>query len=246
MGELHLDIVMDRMEREFGIRANLGKPQVAYKETIQTSAEGEGKYIKQTGGKGQYGHCRISIEPLGRGSGFKFEDATRGGIIPREFVRDVETGIREAMEAGFVAGFPVTDLRAVLLDGSYHEVDSTPIAYKIAGSLAVKEAAKKADPAILEPIMNLEVVAPDEYLGDIVGDINSRRGRIDGMEIRAGARVIRIFVPMSEMFGYATILRTLTQGRGVFTMEFHKYEKTPAAVQEDIIARIEGRTPFQR
>jgi elongation factor G len=246
MGELHLDIVMDRMEREFGVQANLGKPQVAYKETVQAAAEGEGKYIRQTGGKGMYGHCRISIEPLPRGKGFEFVDATRGGVIPREFVADIETGIRESMEAGLVAGFPLTDLRAVLLDGSSHEVDSNPIAFKIAGSLALKEAGRKADPVILEPIMALEIVSPDEYLGDIVGDVNSRRGRIERIEMRGGARVVKVFVPLSEMFGYATALRTLTQGRGLFAMEFLRYERTPAAVQEQIIARIEGRLPLQR
>jgi elongation factor G len=246
MGELHLDIVMDRMEREFGVQANLGKPQVAYKETIQPAAEGEGKYIRQTGGKGQYGHCRIALRPLARGAGFEFADKTRGGAIPREFIPDVERGVREALESGLVAGFPVTDLGVDLLDGSYHEVDSSPIAYKIAGSLALKDAGKKAHPVILEPIMDLEVISPDDYLGDIVGDINSRRGRIEGMEMRGGARVIRSFVPMSEMFGYATILRTLTQGRGVFTMEFLRYEKTPDNVEQQIIARIEGRLPLQR
>jgi elongation factor G len=246
MGELHLDIIMDRMSREFGVEANLGKPQVAYKETIQSPAEGEGKYIRQTGGKGQYGHCRIAIEPLARGGGFVFEDRTRGAVIPREFIGDVETGIREAMEAGLVAGFPMTDLKAILLDGSYHEVDSSPIAYKIAGSLAFKEAGKKAHAAILEPIMNLEVISPDDYLGNIVGDVNARRGRIEGMEMRGGARVIKAFVPLSDMFGYATVLRTLTQGRGAFTMEFYRYEKTSAPVQEEIIARIEGRIPLPR
>jgi len=246
MGELHLDIVMDRMEREFGVQANLGKPQVAYKETIQTAAEGEGKYIRQTGGKGMYGHCRISIEPLPRGKGFEFVDATRGSAIPREFIADVETGIRESMEAGLVAGFTLTDLRAILLDGSSHEADSNPIAFKIAGSLALKEAGRKADPVILEPIMALEIISPDEYLGDIVGDVNSRRGHIERMEMRGGARVVKIIVPLSEMFGYATALRTLTQGRGLFAMEFLRYERTPAAVQEQIIARIEGRLPLQR
>ena len=216
---------MDRMDREFGVKANLGKPQVAYKETIQGSAEGEGKFIKQTGGKGQYGHCRITIEPISRGAGFEFEDRTKGGVIPREFIKDIETGIKEAMEGGLLAGFPITDLKAVLIDGSTHEVDASAIAFKIAGSLAFKEAGKKAQPMILEPIMKLEVVAPEEYLGAVVGDINSRRGRIEGMEMRAGARAIKSFVPLSEMFGYATILRTLTQGRGAFTMEFHQYEK---------------------
>ena len=193
-----------------------------------------------------YGHCRISVEPLPRGRGFEFVDATRGGVIPREFIGDIESGIRESMEAGLAAGFPLTDLKAVLLDGSSHEVDSNPIAFKIAGSLAFKEAGRKASPSILEPIMSLEVVSPDEYLGDIVGDINSRRGRIEGMEMRGGARVVRIHVPLSEMFGYATVLRTLTQGRGQFAMEFLRYERTPAAVQEQIIARIEGRLPLQR
>jgi elongation factor G len=246
MGELHLDIVMDRMEREFGVQANLGKPQVAYKETILAAAEGEGKYVRQTGGKGMYGHCRISVEPLPRGRGFEFVDAIRSGAIPREFIGDIETGIRESMEAGLAAGFPLTDLKAVLLDGSSHEVDSNPIAFKIAGSLAFREAGRKASPVLLEPIMSLEVVSPDEYLGDIVGDINSRRGHIEGMEMRGGARVVRIHVPLSEMFGYATALRTLTQGRGQFAMEFLRYERTPAAVQEQIIARIEGRLPLQR
>jgi elongation factor G len=243
MGELHLEIVMDRMEREFGVRANLGKPQVAYKETIQTVAEGEGKYIRQAGGKGLYGHCLLHLEPLDRGRGFEFVDRTRGGVIPREFVSDVENGVREAMEGGIVAGYPVTDLRAALVGGSHHEVDSTPVAYKIAGTLAFREAARKAGPVILEPVMDLEIVAPDDYLGDIVGDINARRGKIEGMEMRSGSRVIKIHVPLSGMFGYATTLRTLTQGRGVFAMEFAQYDRTPAGVQEEIVARIEGRTP---
>ncbi len=245
MGELHLEIVMDRMEREFGVRANLGKPQVAYKETIQAAAEGEGKYARQAGGKGLYGHCALHLEPLDRGRGFEFVDRTRGGVIPREFVIDVENGVREAMEGGIVAGYPVTDLRAALIGGSYHEVDSTPVAYKIAGTLAFREAARKAGPVILEPVMDLEIVAPDEYLGDIVGDINARRGKIEGMEMRSGSRVIKIRIPLAGMFGYATTLRTLTQGRGVFAMEFAQYDRTPAGVQEEIVARIEGRTPFR-
>jgi elongation factor G len=244
MGELHLEIVMDRMEREFGVRANLGKPQVAYKETIQTAAEGEGKYVRQAGGKGLYGHCVLHLEPLGRGRGFEFVDKTRG-VIPREFITDVENGVREAMEGGIVAGYPVTDLRTTLVGGSYHEVDSTPVAYKIAGTLAFREAARKASPVILEPVMDLEIVAPDDYLGDIVGDINARRGKIEGMEMRSGTRVIKIHVPLAEMFGYATTLRTLTQGRGVFAMEFSRYDRASAGVQEEIVARIEGRTPFR-
>ena len=245
MGELHLEIVMDRMEREFGVRANLGKPQVAYKETIQAAAQGEGRYVRQAGGKGLYGHCVLRLEPLGRGRGFEFLDATKGDVIPREFVVDVENGVREALEAGVVAGFPVTDLRAALIGGSTHDVDATPVAYKIAATLAFREAAKKAGPALLEPLMKLEVVAPDEYLGDIVGDINARRGKIEGMEMRSGSRVVDAHVPLAEMFGYATTVRTLTQGRGVFSMEFARYERTPAGVQEDIVARIEGRRPFR-
>jgi elongation factor G len=245
MGELHLEIVMDRMEREFGVRANLGKPQVAYKETIQAVAEGEGKYIRQAGGKGLYGHCVLRLEPLGRGRGFEFVDATRGGVIPREFFGDVENGVREALEAGVVAGYPVTDLRASLVGGSTHDVDATPVAYKIAASLAFREAAKKAAPVLLEPLMKLEIVAPDEYLGDIVGDINARRGKIEGMEMRSGSRVVDIHVPLAEMFGYATTLRTLTQGRGVFAMEFSRYERTPQGVQDEIVARVEGRVPLR-
>jgi elongation factor G len=245
MGELHLEIVMDRMEREFNIRANLGKPQVAYKETIQTQAEGEGKHIRQAGGKGLYGHCVVRLEPLERGRGFEFLDATRSDMVPREFLGDVENGVREALEAGVVAGYPVTDLRATLIGGSTHDVDAAPVAYKIAASLAFREAARKARPALLEPLMKLEIVAPDEYLGDIVGDINARRGKIEGMEMRSGSRVITIHVPLAEMFGYATALRTLTQGRGLFTMEFARYEKTPQGVQDEIVARVEGRLPFR-
>jgi elongation factor G len=246
MGELHLEILMDRMEREFGVQANLGKPQVAYKETLQAPSEGEGKYVRQTGGKGQYGHCRLRVEPRPRGTGVEFVDTTRGAAIPREFIGDVETGVREAMEAGVLAGFPVTDVRATLLDGSYHEVDSTPVAYKIAGSLAFKDAAAKAEAVLLEPIMSLEVVTPEDYLGDVIGDFNARRGKVEGMEMRAGARVVRGLVPLSEMFGYATVLRTLTQGRGSFSLEFEQYDKTPPAVQGEIIARMEGRLPLAR
>ena len=245
MGELHLEIVMDRMEREFGVRANLGKPQVAYKETIQTAAEGEGKYIRQAGGKGLYGHCILLLEPLGRGRGFEFVGAAKGDVVPREFIVDIENGVREALEAGIVAGFPVTDLRATLIGGSTHDVDATPVAYKIAASLAFREAAKKGSPVLLEPLMRLEVVAPDDYLGDIVGDLNARRGKVEGMEMRSGSRAVSGHVPLAEMFGYATALRTLTQGRGLFTMEFARYERTPAGVQDDIVARIEGRVPFR-
>jgi elongation factor G len=243
MGELHLEILMDRLEREFGVQANLGKPQVAYKETIQSLAEGEGKYERQIGGKQIYGHCALHVEPLKRGRGFEFADKTRGAAIPREFIGDIENGVREAMDGGLVAGFPVTDLRVTLIGGSYHESESTPLAYKIAASLAFREAAKKARPVLLEPIMKLEVVSPDDYLGDIVGDINARRGRVEGMEMRSGSRVIKILVPLAGMFGYATALRTLTQGRGVFSLEFSQYDKTPAQVQDEIVARMEGRVP---
>ncbi len=245
MGELHLEIAMDRLEREFNVRANLGKPQVAYKETVLESSTGESKYIRQLGNRNQYGHCLLRLEPLERGGGLVFNDGTRGGTIPREFVGDIENGVMEAAEGGLVAGYPVTDVKVTLVGGSVNETDSTPVAYKIAGSLAFREAAKKASPVLLEPVMNLEIVLPDEYLGDVVGDINARRGKIEGMEMRSGSRVIKILVPLAEMFGYATVLRTLTQGRGVFSMEFERYEQTPTGIQSDIVARIEGRMPFR-
>jgi elongation factor G len=246
MGELHLEIIMDRLAREFGVLAHLGKPQVAYKETMLKAAEGEGQYIRQTGGRGQFGQCRVRVEPLERGKGFVFGDETKGGAIPREFIPSIRDGVREAMEVGVLAGFPVVDVKVVLLDGSWHEVDSTPLAFKIAGSLAFRDAAAQAKPVLLEPLMQLEVVTPDDYLGGIVGDLNSRRGKIEGMEMRGGSRVIKGLVPMAEMFGYATVLRTLTQGRGVFSMEFFRYEVAPAQVAEEIIARIEGRIPVHR
>jgi len=246
MGELHLEVLMDRMEREFGVSANLGRPQVAYKETITALSEGEGKYVRQTGGRGQYGHCKIIIEPLRRGEGFKFVDDTRSGVIPKEFIPSVIKGVKEAVETGVIAGLPVTDVKVTIIDGSYHEVDSSSIAFKIAGSLAFKDAMSKANPVLLEPIMSLEVVAPDEYLGDIVGGINARRGKIEEMEMRRGSRVLKALVPLEEMFGYATILRTLTQGRGVFSMEFFRYGTIPSPIMEEIIARIEGKIPAHR
>ncbi|MGD2245167.1 MAG: elongation factor G [Candidatus Aminicenantes bacterium] len=246
MGELHLEVLMDRMKREYGVRANLGKPQVAYKETITVSAEGEGKYVKQTGGRGQYGHCKIVVEPLKGGDPFEFIDRTKGGVIPKEFIPSVKQGVEEAMENGILAGFQMTNVKATLVDGSFHEVDSSSIAYKIAGSLAFKDATSRAEPMLLEPIMNLEVISPGEYLGDIVGDINARRGKIEGMETRGSSRVIKAFVPLEEMFGYATTLRTLTQGRGVFSMEFFQYAPTPELIQEEIIAKVEGRIPAHR
>ncbi len=246
MGELHLEIIMDRLGREFGVLAHLGKPQVAYKETLLKAAEGEGQYIRQSGGRGQFGQCRIRVEPLERGKGFAFGDETKGGAIPREFIPGIRDGVREAMEVGVLAGFPVVDVKVALLDGSWHEVDSTPLAFKIAGSLAFRDAAAQAKPVLLEPLMQLEVVTPDDYLGGLAGDLNSRRGKIEGMEMRGGSRVIKGLVPMAEMFGYATVLRTLTQGRGVFSMEFFRYEVAPAQVAEEIIARIEGRIPVHR
>jgi elongation factor G len=246
MGELHLEIIMDRLSREFGVKANLGKPQVAYKETLTRKSEGEGRYIRQAAGKGQYGHCRIIVEPMERGSGFSFSDETKGGVIPREFIPEIENGVREAMEAGILAGFPVVDVRVTLIGGSTHDEDATPLAFKIAASLAFREAARKADPVMLEPLMKMEIVVPDNYLGDITGDLNARRGRIEGMEIHSGARLVKALVPLSELFGYATAIRSMTQGRGVFSMEFVRFEKTPAAVQDAVIARIEGRIPLER
>jgi len=246
MGELHLEILMDRMSREYGVRVNIGKPQVAYKETIIGRAEGEGKYIRQTGGRGQYGHCVVTVEPLKRGLGFEFVEKIKSGVIPKDFVPAIRDGVRESMEAGMLAGFPVVDVRVTLTHGSFHEVDSTPIAFKIAGSLAFKEAARKAGLALLEPIMRLEVVSPDDYLGDIVGDLTARRGKVGGMDMRSGGRVIQAQVPLAEMFGYATILRTLTQGRGVFVMEFETYEIAPPQKTEEVVARVEGRLPVTR
>lgn len=246
MGELHLEVLMDRMEREFGVSANLGRPQVAYKETITALSEGEGKYVRQTGGRGQYGHCKIIVEPLRRGVGLEFVDDTKSGVIPREFIPSVIKGVKEAVETGVIAGFPVTDVKVTIIDGSYHEVDSSTIAFKIAGSLAFKDAMSKANPILLEPIMSLEVVAPDEYLGDIVGGINARRGKIEEMEMKKGSRVLKALVPLEEMFGYATTLRTLTQGRGVFSMEFFRYGTIPPPIMEEIIARIGGKIPAHR
>jgi elongation factor G len=243
MGELHLEIIMDRMGREYGVQARLGKPQVAYKETLRAAAEAEGTYERQAGGRSQFGRCRVRVEPLPRGAGFEFADQARTSALPKEFASSVENGVLEAMDVGILAGFPLADVRVTLLEGAFREDDSTPLAFKIAGALAFKEAAVKASPALLEPVMKLEVTVPDDYLGDVVGDINARRGRVEGMEVRAGARVVKAFAPLAELFGYATILRTLTQGRGGFSMEFFRYEQAPPAVAEEIIARIEGRIP---
>ena len=240
MGELHLEVLVDRMEREFGVKANLGNPQVAYRETITQAASGEGLYERLIGGKPQYGHCILEIEPSDSDS-LEFANAVPAGVLTQELISAVENGVREAMEVGVLAGFPMNKVKAVLKDGSYREDESTPLGYKIASSLAFKDAARKAGPALLEPVMNLVVMTPDEYLGDIVSDLNSRRGRIEAMEMRGGSRVVKAFVPLSEMFGYATGLRTLTQGRGVFSLEFWKYQKAAASVMEAIVARIEGR-----
>jgi elongation factor G len=235
MGELHLEIMVDRMKREYGVEVNVGKPQVAYKETIRKKAVAEGKFIRQSGGRGQYGHAIIEIEPLDRGQGFVFENAIVGGIIPKEFIPSVEKGVREAMQSGVVAGYPVVDVKVKLFDGSYHEVDSSDIAFQIAGSIAFKEAMKKAEPVLLEPIMEVEVETPDEYVGDVIGDLNSRRGKIMGMENKGIITVVKAYVPLAEMFGYATTLRSLTQGRGTFIMKFSHYEEVPQHVAEQII-----------
>lgn len=240
MGELHLEIIVDRMVREFKVEANVGKPEVAYKETIRNKVKAEGKFVRQSGGRGQYGHVWVEFEPLERGAGYVFENKIVGGVVPREYVAPVDAGIKEAMLNGVVAGYPMIDIKATIVDGSYHEVDSSEMAFHIAGSMALKNGANKANPTLLEPIMKVEVVVPEEYMGDIMGDINSRRGRIEGMESRAGAQVIRGFVPLAEMFGYATSLRSRTQGRGTYTMEFSSYEEVPRSVSAEIIAKNKG------
>ncbi|GLI53161.1 MULTISPECIES: elongation factor G [Thermodesulfovibrio] len=240
MGELHLEIIVDRLTREFKVGANVGKPQVAYKETIKLPAKAEGKFIRQTGGRGQYGHVWIEIEPLERGKGFEFVNKIVGGTIPREFIPAVEKGIVEAMEGGVLAGYPVVDVRVTLFDGSYHEVDSSELAFKIAASMAFKDACKKGEIVLLEPIMDVEVVVPEDYMGEVIGDINSRRGKIQSMEKRGKAQVIRAMVPLAEMFGYATDLRSKTQGRGTYTMQFSHYDEVPKNLTEQIIAKIKG------
>ena len=234
MGELHLEIIVDRMLREFKVEANIGKPQVAYKETIRKKVKAEGKFIRQSGGRGQYGHCWIELEPLEPGSGYEFVNAIVGGVIPKDYIPAVDAGIRDAMNTGVIAGYQVLDFRAKLFDGSYHDVDSSEMAFKIAGSMAFKEAMKNADPVILEPIMDVEVTTPEEYMGDVIGDLNSRRGRIEGMEARPGVQVISSYVPLSEMFGYATDLRSKSQGRAVYSMQFHHYAEVPKSIQEQI------------
>jgi elongation factor G len=241
MGELHLEIIVDRMMREFSVQANVGKPQVAYRETIRKPAEAEGKFIRQTGGRGQYGHVKIRLEPQEAGKGYEFVNEIVGGVVPKEYIKPVDQGIREAMEGGVLAGYEMVDVKATLYDGSYHDVDSSEMAFKIAGSMAFKEAARKATPVLLEPVMSVEVVVPEEYMGDIIGDLNSRRGRVEGMEHRAGSQVIKSHVPLSEMFGYATDMRSRTQGRATYSMHFARYEEAPRAVAEEIIARVQGK-----
>jgi elongation factor G len=241
MGELHLEILVDRMKREFKVEANVGKPQVAYKETVRKKVTVEGKFVRQSGGKGQYGHVWIEMEPNEKGKGYEFEDAIVGGVIPREYIKPVSEGIKEAMRNGILAGYPVEDIKVRLIDGSYHDVDSSEMAFKIAGSIAFQEAARKADPVILEPIMSVEVVSPEDYLGDVMGDLNSRRGKIEGINPRKDAQVIRAMVPLSEMFGYATQLRSMTQGRALYTMQFDHYDETPKSISEQIIEKVKGK-----
>ena len=242
MGELHLEIIVDRLLREFNVGANIGKPQVAYKETIRRAVEQQGRFIRQTGGRGQYGDVWIKVEPLEPGSGFEFVDAIKGGAIPREYIPAVEKGIREATENGALAGYPIVDVKATLFDGSYHDVDSSEIAFKIAGSMAFKEATRKASPVLLEPIMSVEVVVPEEFMGEVIGNISSRRGKVLGMETRPAAQAIDARVPLAQMFGYATDLRSMTQGRATYTMQFSHYEPVSAAVAEGIIAKFDGKS----
>ena len=236
MGELHLDIIVDRLKREFKVECNVGKPQVAYKETIREKVKVEGKFIRQSGGRGQYGHVWLEMEPLEPGSGIEFESKIVGGVVPKEYIKPVEEGIREAAQSGVLAGYPVIDFKASLVDGSYHEVDSSEMAFKVAGSMAFKEGCRKAKSVILEPIMKVEVTVPEEYMGDVIGDINSRRGRMEGMEARSGSQVIRGFIPLSEMFGYATDLRSKTQGRGTYSMEPSHYEEVPKSILDQIVS----------
>jgi elongation factor G len=240
MGELHLEVIVDRLLREFKVGANIGKPQVAYKETIRSVSKAEGKFVRQTGGRGQYGHVLIEIAPLEPGKGFEFVNAIVGGAIPREYISAVGKGIKEAVDRGILAGYPIVDIQAKLYDGSYHEVDSSELAFKIAGSIGFREAAKKAKPVLLEPTMSVEVVTPEEFLGDVIGDLNSRRGKVQSIERRGNAQVIRAQAPLSEMFGYATDLRSTTQGRATYTMQFSHYEEVPKGVSEEIVAKVRG------
>ena len=241
MGELHLEIIVDRMMREYKVEANVGKPQVAYRETIRKHAEAEGKFIRQTGGRGQYGHVKIKLDPQPAGKGYEFVNGIIGGSVPKEYIKPVDQGIQEALEGGVMAGYPMVDVKATLYDGSYHDVDSNEMAFKIAGSMAFKEAARKASPVLLEPVMAVEVVVPEEFQGTIVGDLNRRRGRIEDVEHRAGSQIVKAWVPLSEMFGYATHMRSSTQGRATYSMHFARYEEVPRSVAEEIIAKVQGK-----
>jgi elongation factor G len=243
MGELHLEIIVDRLLREFRVEANVGKPQVAYRETVRKKAEAQGRYVRQTGGRGQYGDVYLEVEPNEAGKGFEFENKIVGGSIPREYIPAVEKGIREALDTGVLAGYPIVDIKVRLTDGSYHEVDSSEMAFKIAASMGFKEACRRARPVLLEPVMDVEVVTPEEYMGAIVGDLNSRRGRIVSMEARGSSQVIRASVPLGQMFGYATEMRSMTQGRATYTMQFARYEEVPPAIAEEIMAKVAGKPP---
>ena len=242
MGELHLEILVDRMKREFKVEANVGKPQVAYRETIRKQVEQEGKYIKQTGGRGQYGHVWITVEPLPPGGGYIFENKVVGGTVPREFIQPVNKGIEEALSSGVMAGYPVVDVKVALFDGSYHDVDSSELAFKIAGSMAFKDACRKANPVLLEPVMKVEVVTPEDYMGDVVGDLNRRRGKVNAMNQRGNARVIEALVPLAEMFGYATELRSISQGRAAYSMVFEHYEEVPPNISKEISEKAASKT----
>ena len=242
MGELHLEIIIDRMMREYKVEANVGKPQVAYRETIRKHAQAEGKYIRQTGGRGQYGHVKLYVDPNEKGKGFEFVNDITGGSVPKEYIRPIEQGIKEAMEGGVLAGYEMVDVKVTLYDGSYHEVDSDEMAFKIAASMGFKEAARHASPVLLEPIMSVEVVVPEEFMGVIIGDLNARRGRIEGLEHRAGSQVIKSLVPLAEMFGYATQMRSNTQGRATYSMHFAHYDEAPRSVTEEVVAKVQGKT----
>jgi len=237
MGELHLDIIVDRMRREFKVEANVGRPQVAYRETIRKVVEQEGRFVRQSGGRGQYGHVYLRIEPREAGSGYEFENGIVGGVVPKEYIPAVDKGVREQLENGVIAGYPVVDVKVTLYDGSYHDVDSSEMAFKIAGSMALKEGAAKASPVLLEPVMKVEIVTPDEYMGDVNGDLNRRRGLLQGMDESPAGKIIRAEVPLAEMFGYATSLRSMTQGRATYSMEFAKYSEVPPNVAESVIKR---------
>jgi elongation factor G len=240
MGELHLEIIVDRMMREFKVEANVGKPMVAYRETIRKKVEAEGKFVRQSGGRGQYGHVRLIVEPNEQGKGYEFVNDIKGGVVPKEYIKPVDQGIQEALQSGVLAGYPVVDVKITLYDGSYHEVDSNEMAFKIAGSMGFKAGCEKANPVLLEPIMAVEVVVPEDYMGDVIGNLNSRRGRIENMEDRAGVKVVTAKVPLAEMFAYSTSLRGMTQGRGNYTMQFSHYDEAPRNVAEEIIAKVKG------